>query len=200
MSIRIGIAGYMGAGKSTCIKMLSNLNVVVIDADQEAKYLMCSDQRIKDALLLEFGESIYEQNSINFIKLGNIAFDSLENINRLNRIVHPPLIKELLLKMQNICKDCDCELVILDAALISLWKIDSWFDKLIWVQSSRESRLNRLLQKYKGKTNKDELIRRMNLQEQLFSPPAADKWIIVENDRSIDDIHVRITSLLSSFK
>jgi dephospho-CoA kinase len=130
--IRIGIAGYMGAGKSTCIHLLSKENTVLIDADSQAKWLMENDQSIKNALFMQFGDDIKENDAVDFKKLGKIAFSSLVQLQKLNKIVHPPLVAHLYSLIVKEGYENKIEQIILDAALIPLWHIENWFDFLLW--------------------------------------------------------------------
>ena len=191
MSIkRVGVAGYMGAGKSTCMQFLTNENTVLIDADHHAKWLMENDRIIKDLIFTQFGKNVKENNTINFKELGKIAFSSLTELKKLNKIVHPPLIahlKDLVLKQG---LDTTIKKIVLDAALIPLWSIECWFDELLWIESSHEIRFNRLAKKSKGQIGLDELEHRMKLQEALFDSPDKNKWTIVQNDADVKDIEI----------
>jgi dephospho-CoA kinase len=186
--IRIGIAGYMGAGKSTCIQLLLKENTLLIDADAQAKWLMQNDQIIKNAIFMRFGNDIKENNNIDFQKLGKIAFSSLDKLQKLNEIIHPPLIAHLNALIFNGNFQPKLEKIILDAALIPLWHVENWFDYLLWIESPREIRMNRLVNKYMGKIKIDELKQRIMLQERLFIPPDTDKWITIRNRGEITDM------------
>jgi len=187
--VRIGIAGYMGAGKSTCVQLMTNDKTVVVDADKEAKWLMTNDFIIKNALFKEFGDLIRDCDSINFGNLGKIAFSNLSALLRLNNVVHPPLIQLLreLLFDENV-ENSGQNTIILDAALIPLWNIENWFDYLLWIESPHQTRFERLMKKYEGRIDSNELDRRMKLQEQLFDSPGSKKWKIIQNVDEISKI------------
>lgn len=186
--IRIGVAGYMGAGKSTGIHLLSKENTLLIDADSQAKWLMENNQFIKNAIFMQFGNGVKENDEINFKKLGKIAFSSLAELQKLNEIVHPTLVAHLNSLILKRTYENKIEQIILDAALIPLWHIENWFDYLLWVESPHEIRLNRLEKKYLGKISVDELELRMKLQEALFAPPDTDKWTTIRNKGEIADM------------
>lgn len=186
--VRIGIAGYMGAGKSTCIHLLSKENTILIDADSQAKWLMENDLSIKNALFMQFGDVIKENDAIDFKKLGEIVFSSLVDLQKLNKIVHPPLVAHLNSLIVKKTYDNNIQQIILDAALIPLWQIENWFDCLLWIESPHKIRLSRLVKKYLGKIGIDELERRMKLQEALFTPPDIYNWSFIRNSGEIDDM------------
>jgi dephospho-CoA kinase len=87
---RIGVAGYMGSGKSTCAAYLSRESGSVIDADSLAKDMMNSSPAIKKRLSESFGNGVVVESRIQFDFLGGVVFSSLQNLKELNSIVHPP--------------------------------------------------------------------------------------------------------------
>ena len=170
--MRIGIAGYMGAGKSTCAHAFHSLGTVIIDADTEAKLLMQSDSKVQLGLKDAFGESVVSDDTIRFNELGRKAFSSVDTLLTLNKIVHPPLVKHLEPLVRN-NGNANC---ILDAALIPLLHIESWFDLCVWVDSPPEVRLKRLKAK-RTDVEESELCRRIRLQEEMMPIPQNNRWI-----------------------
>jgi dephospho-CoA kinase len=175
----------MGSGKTTCTKLLSGLGGCEINADHEAKQLMMHSPTIQNALAEEFGSDIIRDDELLFPVLGSRAFESLETIKKLNSIIHPDLIDHL-----KQCIDCRKEdVVILDAALIPLWNIESWFDFRIWIDADFQTRLNRLLQtRAIHENSQDVFSRRMHIQEELFSPPSTESWIYIKNEYTENDL------------
>jgi dephospho-CoA kinase len=192
---RIGIAGFMGAGKSTCVSIMSALfrtrqeTVRIIDADALAKRLMQSDGALKIALTDLFGQDIVVDDSIDFSLLGREAFKSAETLQMLNRTVHPRLVQEL----KNMVFSLSGPFVLCDAALIPLWNVESWFDTLLWVRASFENRLDRLRQK--TALSSAELSSRMQLQQELFAEPSEAPWTVVKNEGNVEDLEKRLFEL-----
>jgi dephospho-CoA kinase len=184
--LRMGIAGYMGAGKSTCSSLLSaKLGMMVVDADVEAKVLMENDGRVKDELAIAFGPSIARKGVIDFKVLGNIAFSSSGEMEKLNRIVHPRLVRrlqDLICSSPNSC--------ILDAALISFWGIETCFDSCIWVGASRSKRIERVRER--TGLSEDRVRQRMTMQEALMAEPRGRSWTFVYNEGSRDELSVSL--------
>lgn len=179
--IKIAIAGYMGSGKTTCSKFLDRLGCVVIDADKEAKLMMNQSDEIKDALTQVFGTDIVVQGEIRYSLLGGIVFNTFDAVEKLNQIVHPPLIKSLKDHIFN----CNDSIVVLDAALIPLWGIESWFDYRLWIDADFEVRLHRLYNfRSKGGIEMHEYARRMKIQEELFQKPSKELWNYIPNEDS----------------
>jgi dephospho-CoA kinase len=185
---RIGIGGFMGAGKTTytgllCSALRSNgVTVTLVDADAEAKMIMRSDASLPQKLVDSFGQSVVKDWEIVYSSLGKLAFGSMPSLRRLNNIVHPLLLerlKELIFSM-----DADC--MICDAALLPLWPATEWFDVLFWLKSSFEQRRARLLKKV-NLTN-EEITARMLLQQDLFAEPQKAPWTIISNQGTIEEL------------
>jgi dephospho-CoA kinase len=186
--IRIGIAGFMGAGKSAAARIVQSYGGAVIDADREAKSLMSSDRRIRDQLMREFGPAIVTGPEINFSVLGDCAFRSFDEMQKLNRTVHPLLVPRL----RQLMRAGGAAIRVLDAALIPLWGIESWFDRLLWVRCPAATRVVRL--RKKSPLSEDTLRLRMGIQERLFAEPAGAPWHMVDNSGNQDDLRAAVNA------
>ncbi len=189
--INLGIAGYMGSGKSVCAGYLSRFGGSLIEADAVAKEVMNTDTEIKDRLIAHFGGDIVRDDAIQYTVLGTVAFQSMANLLQLNAIVHPPL----LLSLQKVLAETQGQLCIIDAALIPLWHIEDWFDGLLWIDAPAGLRAKRVLKK--GVLGEAELQNRMTLQEGLFSEPKGKNWITVKNSGTKSEFETAITETMS---
>jgi dephospho-CoA kinase len=188
--LKIGIAGYMGAGKSSCIKFLEMPSLLSFNADQIAKSLMLQSSEIKQELIKTFGEKVCPDKTIDFASLGAIVFNSPPALKQLNAIVHPPLLRQLHHLMTN-SYDPAIRFVLLDAALIPLWNIEPWFDLLIWIDAPAVVRLNRIIERSHGALTRTDVLKRMAEQETLFRKSSAYAWIDILNNGSGDDLKAR---------
>ena len=161
----------MGAGKTTRAHSFEVNGAFVIDADREAKFLMARDSGLRRELRDSFGAEIINDSNLSFEALGRLAFESVESLRTLNNIVHPPLIEHI----ETLLFCGDKPVSVLDAALIPLWNIESWFDRRIWVDAPFKVRLERLKFK-RGDIDERELARRMRLQEEIMPVPNLENW------------------------
>lgn len=180
---RVGIAGYMGSGKTLVASILSRQEgTFIIDADAVAKQLMNSNAVIQKELAAAFGGDVIKEKTVVFSLLACRAFRSQEDLVRLNRIVHPLLLLELKRRVH----EHGGRGTILDAALISFWGIEEWFDALCWVEADFETRFKRLSRKLA--LHPDAIRGRMRLQENLFGRPEGSRWIAVNNNGTIAEL------------
>src|SRR5687768_8612821 len=118
--IFVGVTGGIGSGKSLVCKYLEELGCKVLYADDLAKKLYETNNKLKNKLVKEFGIGILIKGKISNPKLREKVFSDGRKTERVNRIVHPFVISEKLRMYKKIKKG----IVITEAALI----FESGFD------------------------------------------------------------------------
>jgi dephospho-CoA kinase len=78
----IGLTGNIGCGKSTVARMLRDLGVATIDADDVAREIRQNDEEARAAIQRRFG-------TFDAAELGRIVFGDPEALRDLERILHP---------------------------------------------------------------------------------------------------------------
>jgi dephospho-CoA kinase len=145
--ITAGLTGGAGSGKSTAAKYFRELGARVIDADRIGHDLLKPGSPCHDSVIKAFGPGIVAKGRINRKLLGKIVFGSKRGLEKLNRIVHPHLLKEIKNKISKIKNGGFKGLLIIDAALIVPWGLQKQLDLLIVVDSPAKTRLERLTAK-----------------------------------------------------
>lgn len=93
MPIMIGLTGGIGAGKTTVAEVFAAMGVPVFNADHVAKELMQKSPEIKEQLIKQFGEEVYQFGVLNKSYLASVVFSDPYQLELLNAIVHPVTIK-----------------------------------------------------------------------------------------------------------
>ena len=100
MTLRIGITGPIGCGKSTVAGWLGELGAIVIDADQVARDVTPPGSAALAAVVDAFGAGVLQADGTLYrAGLGRIVFADPAALARLESIIHPavrPRILELL--------------------------------------------------------------------------------------------------------
>ena len=145
----IGISGQTGAGKTTFSKELEKtlsalFSVIYIDVDS------LGHQVLKDPLSIAvltraFGEDILTDSQIDRKKLGTKAFESTQNTELLNSIMHPRMVKIVEDIIDSNKKDSGSKVIIIDAALLYKMNLARLCDKIIYVEADSEIRVQRLM-------------------------------------------------------
>ena len=106
-----GITGIFGSGKSTVALLLSKKGYKHINLDKLGHTIL---NKQKSKVVKEFGKEILTKNKIDRRKLKDIVFCNPKKLKRLNKIIHPEIIKET----KNIIKKSNKKIVIDGALLI----------------------------------------------------------------------------------
>lgn len=90
MSIKVGITGGIGSGKTTVCKVFQMLGAPVFEADLEAKVLLDNNSTIKKGLIELFGDGIFTDNGlVDRKKLATLIFNNDVYLAAVNSLIHP---------------------------------------------------------------------------------------------------------------
>lgn len=142
-SIKIGLTGGIGSGKSFISHLLTMMHCPVYDSDSRAKKLMHESVEIKEALIDYFGTSVYKNDLLDRNYLSNQVFNNPEKLQRLNEIVHPVVLKDLDLFLN---QDHYMFLAV-ESAILFESKIDKKVDFIVGVVAPMDIRLERTMKR-----------------------------------------------------
>lgn len=144
MTIKIGITGGIGSGKSTVCKIFKLLGVPVFEADTVAKKLMDTNKNLKSELINLFGSGIYtERSGVDRKKLAGIIFNDDLQLAKVNKLVHPVVRNEFAawLEQQNVVY------ILHEAAILFESGFYKMMDFNILVSAPVEMRIERVAQR-----------------------------------------------------
>jgi len=164
--IIIGVTGSFGSGKTTVSSFLKSFGAGVIDADKIAHQVISPGSSCRGRLVQLFGKDILSQGDrVDRKKLGKIVFENRKLVDRLNRLVHPEVIKII---KQNI-KCAKNNILILDAPLLIESGLNKVVDYLIVVKVKKDEQFKRIEKRTAlGKTEITKRIKsQMSLQDKV---------------------------------
>lgn len=140
----IGLTGGPGVGKSEVAGFLKMKNALVINADAIGHEILAKSDSVKRKLVKLLGREIVSPDgSLNRSIIGRKVFGNRELMYEFNRIIHPPLLRQLKKRIVRAASK-QAKLIVVDAALIFEWGIADWFDFILVVHARRAVRLRRL--------------------------------------------------------
>lgn len=141
MTLKVGITGGIGSGKTTVAKVFEVLGIPVYYADDAAKKMMNEDAGLKEKLMLAFGKETYINGALNRTYLSGLVFNNPEKLSLLNSIVHPATIADADRWMQQ----QNTRYAIKEAALLFESGANKHVDKVIGVYAPATLRLQRVM-------------------------------------------------------
>jgi dephospho-CoA kinase len=95
-SLKLGVTGGIGSGKSTVCRVFAVFGIPVFSADIEARRIMESDQKLKDQLNQLAGKDLYSTGSLDRPELAKLIFNNKALLSKVNSMVHPVVFKNYL--------------------------------------------------------------------------------------------------------
>lgn len=190
---RVGLTGGTGAGKSTVASFLRHHGVPVLDADRMAHELYAPGSSLLMTIAEEFGEQyITEKGALDRPALGKLVFENAAELEKLNRIVHPPLLAKIEEGFEQLEADGN-DLAVLEAALILKWGRLEFLDAVVGVVANRWVRLKRLMA-----SGLDEDAAKARLDAQVDDDTIRQQCdYIIENEGSLLELEAQVTDFLA---
>ena len=88
-TLKVGITGGIGAGKSMVSRIFKLLNIPVYDADSRARWLMNHDPGLRKGIIGLFGPEAFTDAGLNRTYIAQQTFSDKTRLNQLNALVHP---------------------------------------------------------------------------------------------------------------
>ena len=143
MTLKIGITGGIGSGKSTVAKVFETLGIPVYYADARAKVIMNEDPQLRKQLIQHFGAEAYKDNELNRHFIASQVFNNEEKLATLNSVVHPITIADGI----NWMDAQTTPYALKEAALIFEAGAENVLDYVIGVSSPLELRIERVMRR-----------------------------------------------------
>ena len=164
----VAISGGIGSGKSVVSHLLTLLGYGVYDCDSRAKLLMNRSEDVKRELREAFGDDVITpQETVNRDVLSKIIFGNAEALKKVNSIVHPRVVAEIM----SLAGKCNDEYFFFETALPQESGLDKLADAVWLVTAPVEKRIERVI-KRSGLT-----------REQVMARIASQDYSNIKNNR-----------------
>jgi dephospho-CoA kinase len=179
MSLRIGLTGGIGSGKSTVSDIFKVLGIPVFDADSAARTIMETDAGLIAAVTEKFGALSYVNGKLNRKYLAGIVFNDAFQLEIINSLVHPFAIAAA----EEWAGKQTAPYTVKEAALFFEAGTAVGFDYIIGVYAPKHLRLKRVMDR--DDTPKEEVEARMNRQIQEEIKMRLCDFVIVNDDQQL---------------
>jgi len=195
--IRIGLTGNIASGKSEVARMLADRGATIIDADELAREAVEPETQALKDIIKRWGKDVLNQDGgLDRAALRQIVFADQNELDALNRIVHPGVTR---LRDREIARarERGDPIVVCVIPLLFERNIVEEFDAIILVDAPRPLRLERLVA-----TRGLEATEAMNMiaSQMPAELKRARADFVVENDGSLDKLERDVDALWSSLQ
>jgi len=173
--------------------MLEELGAKVIDADSIAKEITDSDQDVREQIRKTFGQGVFlPHGGLDRRELARIVFADKEALQKLNRIVHPHMVRAIKEEIEKAKVEGNHPLIVVNAALIYEVGMEKDLDSVIVVSASLKNRIRRIMRR--DGLSEDEILNRINAQMPLEEKvKRADH--VIQNDGTLEELQRRVRGL-----
>ena len=190
----MGLLGGIYSGKSTVAAEFAKLGCAVIDADEIAHNLL--DKRdLRNKIVARFGDGLLDsRGKISRRKLARIVFADAGKLSKLNKIIHPLILKRVRELIKKAKGQNKVKAIVLDMPLLAEVGWAKRCDKLIFVECKQRIRAERA--KKMGIFDKNKLKIRENFQISLDNKKSiADN--IIDNNSGFSALAGQVTDIFS---
>lgn len=189
----IGLTGGIGSGKSFLAQELAKRGFAIYDCDREAKRIIAENKDVQAAIKDLLGEEAFIEGNYNTAYVAQRVFEDPKLLEGLNKIVHPEVAKDILIKKPDF----------VESAILFESGLDQICNKIVVVTAPEEVRIARTIARdYQGQATPENINKvRARIRAQKEIPASTEvpqgKFLTVINDDS--SILSRIIDRISSF-
>jgi dephospho-CoA kinase len=193
----IGLTGNIASGKSEVARMLAERGATLIDADVLAREAVRPETQALKDIVKRWGKDILnEDGSLDREALRQIVFADQDELDALNRIVHPGVTRLRDREIAN-ARDRGDQIVVCVIPLLFERNLVEEFDAIVLVDAARPLRLERLVT-----TRGLEETEAMNMiaSQMPAELKRARADYCIDNSGSMDDLERDVDALWSSLQ
>src|SRR5262245_12693066 len=138
--VRIGVTGPMASGKSTVARRFQERGAELVDGDALGWGVLRLPEVVSE-IGAAFGPHVLARDGqVDRMRLGRLVFRDPESMQRLNAIVQPVLSR----RVREVLEAPGTGVRVLDAAMLTTWRLEPRLDGVVEVATSPDERLRRL--------------------------------------------------------
>ena len=195
--IVIGLTGGIGTGKTEVAKVLGELGVEVISADEVAHETYRRGTQGWREVVAEFGGGVLgPDGEVDRRKLGEVVFRDERALERLNAIVHPKVRAAIEARLRE-QRDHGTKAVVVEAALlIEAKRQDARWTTLVdevWVTDAPETKV---VERVRARDSVDtDGVRARVLAQMPRAERVAEADVVIENSGTLEELRTKLRGI-----
>ena len=180
-SLKLGITGGIGSGKSTVCKVFAVLGIPVFSADDEAKRIQENDRGLQDRISTIAGKDLFPGGRLDRAEMARLIFADRGMLEKVNSVVHPAVFHSF----GEWLKNRNSPYSIMEAAILFESGAFRMMDRIATVVTPYEERIVRLVAG--NRFTREQIVERMKNQADDASRLPGSDFVIFnsENDMVI---------------
>ncbi len=198
-SLKLGVTGGIGSGKTTVCRVFAVLGIPVFSADAEAKRIQESDRKLQKEINRLAGKDLFTSGKLDRSELARLIFNDKDLLEKVNSVVHPAVFKYF----REWAAGQDSPYSVMEAAILFESGASRMMDRIVTVVTPIEERIERLVNG--NKFTREQIIGRIKNQIDDESRITKSDYVIFnsENDMIIPavlGIHEEMLRLFNKTK
>jgi len=193
LTIKIGITGSIGMGKSTVSSIFRNNNIKVWDADSEVHTLYKKGKEGYNSIISIYPE-LQDKVEINRKKVSYLLREKKIDLKLIEEIIHPLLIKS---REKFIKKNEREKILIFDIPLLYETKAQIWLDYVITVFCSRKNQIERLKKRNDFDTRKINYLLSKQIPVNKKNKKAD---FVINTDQNMQQVEKQVVNIIKTMR
>jgi len=193
LTIKIGITGSIGMGKSTVSSIFRNNNIKVWDADSEVHTLYKKGKEGYNSIISIYPE-LQDKVEINRKKVYYLLREKKIDLKLIEEIIHPLLIKS---REKFIKKNEREKILIFDIPLLYETKAQIWLDYVITVFCSRKNQIERLKKRNDFDTRKINYLLSKQIPVNKKNKKAD---FVINTDQNMQQVEKQVVNIIKTMR
>jgi dephospho-CoA kinase len=192
----IGITGGVATGKSLVARLFEQQGAVALSADAIAREVTAPDSPAVHRIAAELGRRFVHDGVLDRAGLGEHVFACPEDRRKLERIVHPEVLRRLRDAIDDLRnREHPPEVVVVEVPLLYEVGLENWFDEVVVVTASEKEQIRRLA----VRDGLDAEAARGRIEAQMpLGAKAARAHHVIINDGSEDTLMPQVQAILGN--
>lgn len=191
---KVAVTGGLACGKSSVCHVFKEFGAYVISSDEIVHQLLSPDTNIGRQIIDLLGSGILSNGLFDHKKIASKVFNSPDELQKLEQIIHPAVLEEVKRKYNTASADSSYTIFVAEIPLLFEVGAEEYFDRTIAVTSDNSICCKR----FQDKTGYSHEDYEKRVAMQLTPQEKAEKAdFVIANDASLGELKPRVKAIFN---
>ena len=200
---KLAVTGSLASGKSQTCEIFKNKDCACFDADYVVHFLLENDGFCQKQVIDLLGKDILSDEKIDRRKVANIVFSNPSQLESLQNILHPLVLKHMKQSYQKANSTHQYRLFVAEMPILFETGLESHFDYVATVIADEKVCKERYLSKYNNLASKSALENEFSQRAKVQMDPiekAKKSNFIIENNGNFEELNQQVDCILDQIQ